>query len=89
MRNESPASFGRKKCTRREFFSLAGKFAAGGALAFLAMRLFQKTAPPGSASCVNNYVCRNCGRVSSCIFPQAQSCRLKMGIPKAPGEKRG
>ncbi|MFO7946551.1 MAG: hypothetical protein R6V19_07045 [Armatimonadota bacterium] len=70
-----------RKITRREFFREAGRYALalllGGGTGYLATK--------DDETCINNSMCRGCGRLHTCHLPAAVSTRQAIEQEKADG----
>lgn len=65
-----------KPLSRREFFRDCGRSAvAGGLVAFGAAMALRQGHDPYDHTCVNQGLCRGCGRLDSCGLPQALSTK--------------
>ncbi|RPJ07874.1 MAG: twin-arginine translocation signal domain-containing protein [Spirochaetaceae bacterium] len=64
--------------SRRSFLKTLGQIAAAAGLGLLGFSIFRKssfTQAVKEKACTGSWICRNCGRVNLCGYPEALSYR--------------
>ena len=65
----------KEKCSRRDFFRLAGRVGLLAGTALLAYKIWPGRAGVTRQSCVNRGICRDCPQARDCELPAALSVR--------------
>ena len=63
-----------KSISRMEFLKRCARLAAFAGLGWLTVRVSTRRSRSGE-TCINDWICRNCGILSGCGLPQALSFR--------------